>query len=210
MHDPCIPETLFHADDRIISSISLNQGDMSVRKQTHHRYPVLLLLLSSLSFSHILPLSFSRFHYVSHSLSQSPFSLSPTLPLSFRVVEKWRIDWMSVSLWEMSLLMWRTGLVPYSSASLWITVRLQRLPCARRHICFLSKSQTERKMSGEYKSISCLFQVFISPSLGFSLSLMIFLLRASAPSPLSPAVKHILRLFSATIVLSPSLSPFLF
>lgn len=79
MHDPCIPETLFHADDRIISSISLNQGDMSIRKQTHHRHPVPLLLLSSLSFSHILPLSFSRFHYVSHSLSQSPFSLSPTL-----------------------------------------------------------------------------------------------------------------------------------
>lgn len=67
----------------------------------------------------------------------------------------------------MNLLMWRTGLVPYSSASLWIIVRLQWLPRARRHICSPSKSQTERKMSCEYKSISRLFQVFISQSLCF-------------------------------------------
>ena len=58
MHDPCIPQTLFHADDHIISSISLNQGDMSIRKQTHHRHPILFLMLSSLCHS----LSFSFCH----------------------------------------------------------------------------------------------------------------------------------------------------
>lgn len=85
-------------------------------------------LVPTLSVALILPLSFSQFHYVSFCFFYpSQFSLlSPpsSLRLSFRIVEKWRIDWMSVSLWEMSLLMWRTGLVPYSSVSLWITVRL--------------------------------------------------------------------------------------
>lgn len=39
-------------------------------------------------------------------------------PSSFRAVERWRIDWISVSLWETNLLMWRAELVPYSSAGL--------------------------------------------------------------------------------------------
>lgn len=39
-----------------------------------------------------------------------------------------------------------------------------------RHICSPSKSQMKRKMSCEYKSISCPFQVFISQSLCFSVS----------------------------------------
>lgn len=48
-------------------------------------------------------------------------------------------------------------------------------------------------MSCECKSISCLFQVFISPYPCFSLRLflMIFLLHGTAPSPLSPTVTHI-------------------
>lgn len=38
-------------------------------------------------------------------------------PSSFRAKDKWRIDWISVSLWETNLLMRRAALVPHSSAS---------------------------------------------------------------------------------------------
>lgn len=97
--------------------------------------------------------------------------------------------------------MWRTGLVPYSSAS---TVnRCSDCSAAREGDTSAppSKSQTERKMSCECKSISRLFQVFINqslppPSISLSLSLppssslMIFLLRSATPSFLSPAVTN--------------------
>lgn len=112
---------------------------------------------------------------------------------------KWQTDWnVSGSLRDMNLLMWRTGLVPYSSESPWIILR----PCARRHICFTSKSQAEHKMSREYKYLSCLHQVFISPPLCFSLPGTVFLLHGTAPSLLSPTVSHKPLLFSAAIVLS--------
>lgn len=107
----------------------------------------------------------------------------------------------------MNLLMWRTGLVPYSSASLWIIARLQWLPRARRHICSPSKSQTECKMSCEYKSISRLFQVFISQSLCF-LSLPCSR-SSSCVAPLHLPFhlpSHTLQLLSATIALSPRFS----
>lgn len=132
MHDPCIPVSPVHADNSIICSIS-EPGSKSITKQTLQRRPILPLLLSSLCHC---PLRHSLTFITIVILFLHPpvpfFSVSPShlsLPpphhrLSVRVVERWRIDWMPVSLWEMSLLMWRTGLVPYSSVSLWITRRL--------------------------------------------------------------------------------------
>lgn len=104
----------------------------------------------------------------------------------------------------MNLLMWRTGLVPYSSASLWIIARLQWLPHARRHICSPSKSQTERKMSCEYESISRLFQVFISQSLCFLSLACSWSSSCVAPLHLPFHLpSHTLQLLSATIALPP-------
>lgn len=93
MYEPCIPETLFHADDHIISSISPNQGDMSIRKQTHHRHLILLPFLPPLchspSINQSLSLCFSFYFYIPPSF---PFSVTNPhlfpLPLSFRVAEK--------------------------------------------------------------------------------------------------------------------------
>lgn len=197
VRNPCSSDTVFHADDRIISSISVNQkGWASENKLTAGKkkpYSISLVIFAlpfsySPSVTQWLPLHSSFCFLVPPTLPSS--APPPPNTHSFKVVEKWRIDWISFSLWEMSLLMWQTQLVPYSSVSLCNTVRLLRLLCAWRHICFPSKSQTERKMSGEYKSISCLFQVFISPSRRYSFSLVIPFLCDTFPSPISPAVTH--------------------
>lgn len=197
VRNPCSSDTVFHADDRIISSISVNQKGYEHLKTNLPQKKKTLFHFSCYLRSAILLFPFCHsvaaitFLILFPSPSHSPF-LCPQPPNthSFKVVEKWRIDWISFSLWEMSLLMWQTQLVPYSSVSLCNTVRLLRLLCAWRHICFPSKSQTERKMSGEYKSISCLFQVFISPSRRYSFSLVIPFLCDTFPSPISPAVTH--------------------
>lgn len=171
--DPWTSETLFHPDDRIISSISLYRADTSMTTPIRRRHPG----LSVLSLRHSLSLCLIWFLSLSLCFPCSSTLISPSVLQNGGEVT----DWLSVCLS-------RTRLVPYSSVGLWITVRLQRLLCAQRHMCFPSKSQTEHKMSGEYKSISCLFQVFVSPSLCFSLC-------ATSPSPLSPAVTHTMIIF---------------
>lgn len=197
VRNPCSSDTVFHADDRIISSISVNQKgyehlktNLPQKKNKPFHFSC-YLRSAILLFPFCHSVAAITFLILFPSPSHSPF-LCPQPPNthSFKVVEKWRIDWISFSLWEMSLLMWQTQLVPYSSVSLCNTVQLLRLLCAWRHICFPSKSQTERKMSGEYKSISCLFQVFISPSRRYSFSLVIPFLCDTFPSPISPAVTH--------------------
>lgn len=66
-----------------------------------------------------------------------------------------------------------------------------------------SKSQTERKMSCECESISCLFQIFISPSLRLFLHLPFSL--SFVERDWFPFYLHTWPLYSATIVLSSSL-----
>lgn len=89
-HDLWTPETLFHPNDPIISSISLNQGDTSNKTNPPptSRSSSVVLVCQSLSFSlrHSLSLclipflSPSQFRLLSHPTS--------SLCLSFRIVEK--------------------------------------------------------------------------------------------------------------------------
>lgn len=138
----------------------------------------------------VIPIPFSDPPSFSCSVSPPQLSVHPL------EVMDWLNACLSVGNEPANVANWACSIFICKPANHW----LWRLLCARRHICFLSKSQTERKMSGEYKSISRLFQVFISPSLCFSLSLMIpFLHRPFHP------LSHTLGLFSATIVLALSL-----
>jgi len=142
----------------------------------------------------VLVLLSSRCHSVSF-ITFLILSNPPSVLLS-KAVAKWRIEWASVSLWEMSLLMWQTELVPYSSESLWITVPLLKLPCARRHICSPSKTQTERKMRAEYKSISS----FRSSSVHLSA----FHSSSSSSSLISPALWLLCPSFLSACIILPS------
>lgn len=135
-----------------------------------------------------------------------PF-LSLTLPVSLAqssllnalsILQKWWIDWTPVSLWEMSLLMWQTGLVPYSSVSLQIT--------DYGGCCVhggTSASFPKVKRSAKWVVNINLFPVSFRSS---SVHLSAFHSLSWSPfhRPFHP-LSHTLGLFSATIVLALSL-----
>lgn len=96
----CVSQRLFHADDHI-TSVPHKQGGGWARH-------VHLLLLSDPLAALCHPVAFITFLRLSRAQSPTPPS----------VFQSWRSDGLTVSLWEMSPLMWRVGLVPYSSESL--------------------------------------------------------------------------------------------
>lgn len=127
-----------------------------------HSHPASVITTVSRSMSPSLTVSLCLSH-TSH-----PSTRPPSLPR----LSEWRFDWISVSLWEMSPLMWRK-----QPCSIFICATTDATTCTQaRHLLqqppsppplpriIILKSQTERKMSGEFESISCLFQLFISPS----------------------------------------------
>lgn len=135
-------------------------------------------------------------------LPLGPFVLSHH-PSSFRAVEKWRSDWISVSLWEMNLLMWRAELVPYSSAS-------------SHHYCgcwahrgtsaLLPKVKRSAKWVVNVNPFPVSFRsssVHLCVFLSVSLSLCICFLYDAASAPFLPA--HTAPFYCATIVLVSSL-----
>lgn len=139
MHDPCIPETLFHADDHIISSISLNQGDMSIRKQTHHRHRVLLPLLSPLCHS----LSFSLCHSVTFitflilSLSP-PFLPPPSVFHSSREVTDWLNVCLSVGNEPANVANWACSIFICKPVNHCVTI--EAAECTEAHLLPFQKS----------------------------------------------------------------------
>lgn len=70
VRNPCSSDTVFHADDRIISSISVNQKGYEHLKTNlpQKKNPIPFLLLSSLCHSLIPLLSLSGCHYIPHSV----------------------------------------------------------------------------------------------------------------------------------------------
>lgn len=116
--------------------------------------------------SSVILLSLSHHRCISHSASRPLCSLPPPLILqSCGEVKNWLNICLSVGNEPTNVASWACSIFIRKLAP------LLRLLSAQRHICSPSKSQTERKMSCECKSISCLFQVFISPSLRLSLHL---------------------------------------
>lgn len=176
----CVSHGLFHAADHIISTIpvveSIEMWVSPVLSSSCHWATIAAFL--------ILPLG--------------PFVLSHH-PSSFRATEKWRIDWISVSLWEMNLLMWRAELVPYSSAS-------------SHHYCGCwahrgtSAPLPKVKRSAKWVVNVNPFPVSFRSSsvhLSISLSLCICFLYDAASAPFLPA--HTAPFYCATIVLVSSL-----
>lgn len=108
-HSEC---TAAHRMDSSVQLIALFPPSLSCKPESTE-HPQFLILLLSLSDCGCVP----------HPGAQPLCSHSATLisvshhPSSFRAVKKWRMDWISVSLWEKNLLMRRAELVPYSSAS---------------------------------------------------------------------------------------------
>lgn len=148
-------------------------------------------------FFFILLLSLSHRGCVPHSASQQPSIPSPTTLSSFRAVEKWRMDWISVSLWETNLLMWRAELVPYSSASSCGYSGCRAHGGTSAPLQKSNGAQNELWMWIHFLSLSDLYQ---SISASLPPSPFLSFLCGAASVPFLPAP-----LYSATIVLSSSL-----
>lgn len=176
---PCNWSRYFHHPCRV------NQGETTIPNFFFFFYPPAVTESLRLRSSFCLSATLIS---VSHHLS------------SFRAAEKWRIDWISVSLWETNLLMRRAELVPYSSASSCGHSGCQAHGGTSAPLQKSNGAQNELWMGIHFLSLSDLHQ---SVSASLPPSPFLSSLCGAASAPFLPA--HVWPLYSATIVLSSSL-----